>query len=201
MPAFDVPANFAFDTYDELVAAINDWMDRSDLSGFAQQMVALAEARMRRELSPYFNETSATLGVVGGLAALPSGYGTLQRVVYRGSTLNAISAFSDEGGCIPIGYSVEQSSLRIWPAGDYTVTILYRPELPQLSATNTSTELLQRHPDLYFFGSLMFANGYVTDDARAGMFKQLWDEALDSARQYFLRQKYSGPLVPRLRVP
>ena len=52
MPVFDVPANYAFDTYDELAAAINDWLDRSDLTGTAQQMIALCEARLRRELVP-----------------------------------------------------------------------------------------------------------------------------------------------------
>jgi hypothetical protein len=202
MPAFDIPANLAFDTYDGLVSSINDWMDRSDLSGFAQQMIALSEARMRRELTPYFGEKNVAVAVTAGFAPLPTDYGTIRRVVMRGVPLNNIGAYTTE--CSPgvaQGYSVEQSSLRIWPAGDYAVTVLYQPELPQLSAANPATDLLQRQPDLYFYGALMFANGYVADDARAVLFKQLWDEAMDSAKQYFLRQKYPGPLVPRLRVP
>ncbi|MGL5734742.1 MAG: phage adaptor protein, partial [Beijerinckiaceae bacterium] len=75
MPAFDVPANRAFDDYNGLVDAINDWLDRSDLEGVAQQMIALAESNMRRELQPFFLETSASVTTVDGIGAFPTDYG------------------------------------------------------------------------------------------------------------------------------
>jgi hypothetical protein len=202
MPAFSVPANLAFDSYGDLVIALNDWMDRSDLTGSAQAMIALAESRMRRELEPLFSETSVSLTTVDGIAALPTDHSTIVRVIYNGQTLPQYSAM---GGTLvptvyaqPYGYTLEANGLRLWPAGDFTVTVLYQPKLPALSEAAPTNELLSRHPDLYFFGAMMFANGYLANDERAANFAALWEGALDSAKSYFVRQKFAGPLVPRV---
>jgi hypothetical protein len=98
----------------------------------------------------------------------------------------------------PLAYTIEAGNLRLWPSGDFTVSILYQPTLPQLSEASPTNTLLDKHPDLYFFGALMFATGYLANDERAAMFKALWDEAIESAKQYFTRQRFGGPLVPRV---
>lgn len=202
MPAFSVPQNLAFDSYGDLVEAINDWMDRADLTGAAQGMIALAESRMRRELTPYFSEVSANVTSVDGVAALPSDFGTLNRVIYDGQALPQLSVSGathvPTDYSRPYAYTIEASGLRLWPNGDYTVTLLYQPELSQLSEATPSNTLLDKHPDLYFFGSLLFAHGYLADDSRAATFKALWDEALESAKAYFARQRFAGQLVPRV---
>ena len=203
MPAISVPANLAFDSYDELVAGINDWLDRSDLTGVAQQMISLCESRLRRELVPAFAQTSASIITAStGLGALPSDFGTANRVISGRYTLPNIAG---AGGVTvptdyttPYAYSIEQGQLRIWPAVIATVTLLYQPLLPQLTAASPTNTLLSKHPDLYFFGALMFANGYVANDARAGTFKALWDEALMEAKAYFTRQHFSGEMTPRV---
>lgn len=202
MPAFSVPQNLAFDSYGDLVDAINDWMDRSDLKGSAQGMIALAESRMRRELAPHFSEVSASVTAASGIALLPSDYGTLNRVMYNGQT---VPQHSPAGGTLvsttysqPQGYTIEANTLRLWPAGKFTVTLLYQPVLPQLSEATPSNTLLDNHPDLYFFGAMMFANGYLANDERAATFAALWSGAIESAKSYFVRQKFGGPLVPRV---
>jgi hypothetical protein len=201
MPAFDVPSNLAFDSYSGLVGAINDWLDRSDLDGAAQQMVALAESKMRRELRPFFIETSASVTTVDGVGSLPSNYGTLTRVLYDGRALpqyGATAAPHLTTGSVPWAYSLEGGGLRLWPEGDFTVTLLYQPTVPQLSASNPSSDLLDAHPDLYLFGSLMFAEGYLANDNRAALFKALFDEAIADTKVYLTRQQFAGPLVPRV---
>jgi hypothetical protein len=45
---------------------------------------------------------------------------------------------------------------------------------------------------------MLFAEGYVANDSRAALFKGLWDETLASVQNYFTRQKFGGPLVPRV---
>lgn len=199
MPAFSVPANLAFDSYTDLVAAISDWLNRSDLTGSAQSMIALAEARMRRELVPHFSEVSTSVTSVDGVAALPADYGTLNRVTYSSTALPQVSpaaALGTGSGTVPVAYTLEAGGLRLWPSGDYTVTLLYQPLLPQLSEANPTNTLLDNHPDLYFYGAMLFAEGYVANDTRAGLFKGLWDEALAEVKQFMLRQRYAGPLVP-----
>ena len=203
MPAITVPANLAFDSYDELVAGINDWLDRLDLTGVAQQMISLCESRLRRNLVPAFAQTSASIITAStGLGALPSDFGTANRVLYGNYTLPNISAAGagtiDTSMTIPSAYSIEQAQIKLWPAVTATITLLYQPSLPQLTAASPTNTLLSKHPDLYFFGALMFANGYVANDPRAGTFKALWDEALMEAKRYFTRQHFSGEMTPRV---
>lgn len=202
MTAFVVPANLAFDSYSELVAAINDWLDRADLTGVAQQMIALCEARLRRLLVPYFSETSATIVTdASGVGGLPSDYGTANRVRYSTYTLPNVSSVAGANigpGTSPVAYSIEGGSLKLWPEGAYTVTLLYQPLLPQLSDGSPTNDLLSAHPDMYFFGSLMFANGYLANDQRAALFKSLWDEAIDECKRYLTRQRQGCEMTPRL---
>lgn len=201
MPAFSVPANLAFDDYTDLTAAIQDWMDRGDLTGSVQAMIALAEARMRRELAPLYSETTASVVVTDGLGALPSDFSTLTRVMYDTRVLPAYSphigayvATSSE----PLAYSIEANQIRLWPETDATVVLLYQPTLPALGEDTPTNDLLSLHPDAYFFGAMVFAEGYVANDQRAATFKALWDECLDEMKAYLVRQKFAGPLVPRV---
>ena len=199
---FDVRASYALDEYADLVAAINDWLDRDDIEGAAQQMIALAEARMRRELAPYFSETTDAVTTSGGIGPFPSDFGTLIRVVYGTRTLPQLSAAAalnmPTDYSEPYGYTIEAGAIRLWPALDTSITVLYQQQLASLSEATPTNALLTAHPDLYFYGSLMFAHGYEANDERAGLFKGLWDEALASAKAYLMRQRFAGPLVPRV---
>lgn len=192
MTAFSVPANLAFDDYDSLSAFIQDWMNRNDLEGSVESMVALTEARMRRELQPLFSETSASVTASSGVAALPSDCDTVRSVFYGSLPLREVSPDAGRDyveGDSPAAYSLEAGGIYLWPANDVTVTVLYQPKLQRLSSAAPTNTLLDEHPDLYFYGAMMFAEGYVANDPRAALFKQLWDEALDSAKRFFLRQR------------
>lgn len=192
----------AFANYTDLVASINDWLDRSDLTGAAPDMIALAESRMRRELSPLFAERSADLtSLATGIAAVPADFGTLDRVIYDGATLNQLGevpAANLGTGTVPLAYTIEANAIRLWPAGAYDITILYHPVLSFLTVANPTTVLLDSHPDLYFHGAMLYAHGYVKDDPRAAQFKALWDEALEEAKRYFTRQVFSTSLKPQV---
>lgn len=204
MTAFFVPANNAFDTYDELVAAINDWMDRADLTGVAGQMIALAEARIRRALDGYFDETATDIECTDGVGALPDDYGFARGVVYDGYVLPQYSQTIGNlvaEGSIPQAWSVEGGSLRIWPATTATVSLLYQPTLSALTETTQTNTVLDRHPDVYFYGAMLFAEGYLSNDERAATFKNLFDEALAETKDYLTRQRFGGPLIPRLSAP
>ena len=203
MPAFAVPANLAFDSYTALIAAVSDWMDRDDLTGSAPQMIALAEAKMARELEPMFSEKSGSVVSVAGATSLPADCGIMRTAVYNSRVVPQIAPSQGviiAQGSSPLAYSLEANLIKFWPAGAYTVSILYQPRLPKLSNANATNDLLQQHPDLYFFGAMMFAEGYEANDSRAALFSTLFDRAIESTRQYLTRQRYSGPMVPRVAV-
>lgn len=200
MTAFNIDANEAFDNYDELVAAINDWMDRADLTGVAPQMIALAEDEMRIELEPYFLEASTTLTTdSSGYAALPSDAKRVVRVIYNNQVLPNWGSHTPDRehvGSTPRGYTMERGGIRIWPGGVVTLIVLYQPLLPRLSNGNPTNNLLDLFPSLYFYGAMVFAHGYVEDDARAARFRQMFDMMLAKVANYYRRQRRSGPLKP-----
>jgi hypothetical protein len=203
MTTFTVPANLAFDSYASLSSAIADWLDRSDLSGVAPQLIALAEAKISRKLVPLLSETTVNLTAdVNGVIVLPADYGTLS--VVRFGTQRALpqvtasKALELRANTEPFAYSLEADVLRLWPICQQTVTLIYQPKLPQLSTSQPTNFLLDTYPDVYFFGAMLFAEGYLANDNRAALFKGLFEEALEEARQFLIRQRYAGPLVPRL---
>jgi len=202
MTAFSVPVNLAFDNYTELTDAIADWMNRSDLSGSVQSMVALCEARLRRELQPLFGETTGSVAVVDGTGALPAGCDIIRHVAYDGAVIPCVSPYEGRliaAGSTPTGYSIEGNSIYLWPSCDATVALTYQSKLVGLSEANPTNDMLSEHPDLYFYGSMLFAEGYVANDVRASLFKQLWDEAITETKRFLMRQIFGGPLVPRVQ--
>lgn len=205
MPAFAVPDNLAFDSYGDLVIAIEDWMNRSDLSGSVQAMIALAESRMRRKLDPVFTETTATLSTTGGVAALPTDCGTVNRVVYnyynipRWSGYDTAAIADDNYSTNPFAYTIEANALRVWPPINVALTVYYQPVLASLSESAPTNPILSKFPDLYFFGAMLFAEGYVANDERSAKFKALFDEAIDEVATYLTRQRYTGRLVPKIQ--
>lgn len=205
MTIFAVPANLAFDSYGALISALNDWMDRTDLAGVAPQMIALTEARLRRKLAPYYNETTTTLTTSGGVVDLPTDCAKVVRVIYdhdtlpRYSSLNVSDMDYDTSAVHPYAYTIEAAQIRLWPAVSASITVIYQASFPALSEAQQSNDILDQHPDVYFFGAILFAEGYVANDARAATFKGLFDEALEEAIAYLESQRYTGPLAPRLR--
>jgi hypothetical protein len=203
MPAFSVPVNLAFDSYTDLVTAVQDWLDRSDLSGSVQAMIALAEARMRRELNPLLMETSVTAVASNGVAALPSDCDVIRFISYNGGELRVVSP--QHGRQMPEGEepraaTIEANGIYLWPANDVAVTVTYQPKLSSLSESNPTNWLLSEHPDLYFFGTMLFAEGYLANDERAGLFKGLWDEALAEVKAFLGRQRRVLVRIPNPAV-
>ena len=203
MVAFNVQPDVAFDSFDGLVAGVNEWMDREDLTGNVPQFIALLEDDMIVRLSPLFNETTTSVMATDGQGALPSDLGRIVRVSYRTGQRErflpqqtASMGFEVLDDTEPSAYSIESGELRLWPQVSATVTIVYQPDLQRLTSTTQTNDLLLKFPSLYFFGALMFANGFVADDQRAVNYKAMYEEAMDRVIRYFTRQKWAGPLVP-----
>lgn len=187
--------------YASLVDNISEWMDRADLSGQVDNLIQLCEARLRRELNPLFAETAATVTTSAGYGALPADCDVIRLVTYDGGELQQVSPvhgrqFPESDA--PRGFSLEAAGIRIWPSNDVTVTVLYKPKLTAITSGNTTGALLTQHPDLYLFGSLMFAEGFTQNDARAAQFEMLWTGALEEVKAFLARQRR---VSTRLRSP
>lgn len=201
MPAFYVPENLAFDNYDALIAALNDWLDRDDLTNAAPTMIARAEDDMILGLEPSFLDKSATVTCSGGVGALPTDYGTGVAVIYNGRHIPQVSPEMGReyvAGSTPVAFTIESAVIRLWPETDASVTLLYRPRLVRLSDANASNELLSRFPSLYFDGAIAKAGEYIRDPEVISFATASFRDMLKRASRYFTNQRYAGPLVPRV---
>ena len=95
---------------------------------------------------------------------------------------------SDLAGVIPDFIALAENRMRADLAGYLAATM---GELPALSDTNTSNEILERSPSLYLYGSLSQAAAYAAADERVGM----WDAMYRSAVTDLLSQDWAGPMT------
>ena len=181
----------ALTTYDELKAAIADWLNRTDLTGRIPDFIALTEASLNRDLRTREMVTVATLTTTAGDTTLDLDADiaeirnvvvqTNPKVVLRAlpiQTLDERYALAVSGK--PLAYAVRGTELKLGPAPDavYGVELTYYAKIAALSAENASNWVLDAHPDLYLYGALVQAEPFLGDDARIQVWAELYGRAL-----------------------
>ena len=196
----------AITTYDELRAGVAGWLARDDLADAVPDFIALAEARINRLIRTREMETRATAATTAGNAylALPEGFGGVRYVKLTSTDpaaqlrfatptqIDQMWAGSQTGQ--PRVYAIVGDSFRLAPTPDatYTVEIAFSRKVPARSASNPSNWLLAAHPDLYLYGALVAAEGYLGNDARLPGWKALLDEALTELENQDAMDRWSG---------
>jgi hypothetical protein len=210
----------AINTYATLLTAVENWLARSDtaLTDRIPEFIALFEAKMNRELRCNQMETRAyttadTTDNEPEFVTLPSDFQTMRRVRlssvtgkprltflagqqaddYRYSTANATGQ--------PIYFTIfgDEMELLPTPDSDYTIEMVYRANIPALTAVNTTNWLLTLAPDLYLYGALMEASAYTAQDERVPVWYQAYQYALDGVNRLGIDQAYNaGPLEVRM---
>jgi hypothetical protein len=196
----------AISTYAELQTAVQNFLGRTDISGDrTKEFIAMAEARMSRELESRSQEKRATstLEVGTDFYALPTDLRTIRSVKLNTSpvvtlvyhTPNSLtSTFTSTGNGRPQAYTVIGDEIRYQPTPDsaYTSEITYIDGLTALSDSATSNTVLTRHPDAYLYGSLSAAAIYFGDDTRLSNFEALFKRAIDEINTDEERSKTGG---------
>jgi hypothetical protein len=174
-------------TYSDLQTAIANWIARADLATNIPDFIALFESAASRRLRLRQQESIATLAPSSGVATLPADYLAWRRVTWSGqfpreleyvhpSYLHALYPTLPAG--TPRLFTIEGGTLTVAPASDTALTFDYFQKLPALSSTTTSNWLLAAAPDLYLFGALAEAHGFVKDTESLALWKSRRDELL-----------------------
>jgi hypothetical protein len=174
-------------TYSDLQSAVANWIARADLAASIPDFIALFESAASRRLRLRQQESAATLTPSSGVAALPADYLAWRRVTWSGqfpreleyvhpSYLHALYPTLPAG--TPRLFTIEGGTLTVAPASDTALTFDYFQKLPALSSTTTSNWLLAAAPDLYLFGALAEAHGFVKDTESLALWKSRRDELL-----------------------
>lgn len=189
--------------YTDLLTDVSDTLDRTDVSTRLPRWIKLVEARLNRLLSDPDMEVSTTL--TGNGASLPADYGEMVSIGTADN--NRLTAMTNEeyAAILPQSgisryYTIRERKVYYVP-GSANVTMIYRRSIPALNNTTQTTNwLLDRAPDLYFYGVLLQAEAWQVNNDQASGWKGLWDEAIAELRADGQRRKWgAGPIAARIR--
>ena len=179
----------ALSTYDELQAAVADWLAREDLETQIIDFITIGEARINRELRVREMIETVTDTVSTQELAVPADFiETLQFKInsdtpspleYRPVEDMERRTASETSG-VPVAFSVVGTNFRLFPTpdGEYTYTLEYYKKVPALTADNQTNWLLSKAPDVYLYAALCEGAKFLMDDARIGY----WDGLFRAAK-------------------
>lgn len=184
----------AISTYEELKAAVANWLIRSDLSARTPEFIALAETQMNRVLRVRRMVARATATISDAYSALPTNY--LETISIRladgadlwildpapQAVIDQYETTTDTGQ--PRFFDVVGDEFRYYPAPDkaYTATLTYYAKLPALGDTTATNWLLTDNPDAYLFGALKEAGPYLRDPDAIAAYSAKYDAAVAEIR-------------------
>lgn len=191
----------ALDTYAALQTSIAGFLNRADLSAVIPDFITLAEAQILRRLMKAWNDghmlprkmvsLNAAFSITGELVNVPTDFLGLL-AMYIPATPVKLRYVKPEtlahekarkGAVIanntPAIFTVVNAQFQFLPVPDatYTATLIYWQKFGALSSG--VNWILQDHPDVYLYGSLMQSAPYLVDDGRMTVWGTLFNQALD----------------------
>ena len=163
----------ALDSFSNLKAAVQNWMDRSDVAGQAEDFITLAEGHFNLELRTREMVTESTGNTpTSGAITLPTDFLQTVRVVADTSPPRELSYIPpqvasrnyDNTAGLPSEYTIIGSSLKTYPLSTQDIDLVYYQSIPALTDSNTSNWLLAKYPNLYLTACLMEAARYFRDE-------------------------------------
>ena len=191
----------AIGTYAELQTAVANWLDRDDLTDRIPEFIALAEAKMNRNLRISLMENVSTaITMVGGTRdySLPTGFTGMKEFHLTTSPITPLSYITPEmmnrmwagsNTGRPKAFTLFSDAgtrkIRVGPSPDsaYTTSMLFLKKIDNLSVSNPTEAMLTENPDVYLYGALLEAEPFLMNDARvqlwAGMLQQVAKDLQD----------------------
>lgn len=195
----------ALSNYTDLQAAVASWLHRADLTANIPDFIALAEARIARDLRLRSQVTSANIITVANQrsASLPTGWLEFENVTITGTPDQQLTYVNiqyldtkypgngDTGK--PVVHSIEGQSILMGPTPDaaYTISTLYYKRWDALATVSTNW-LLTNHPNIYLFATLAEAAPFLMDDARAVMWETKYASDVRALENSDMAGQFSG---------
>ncbi len=193
----------AISNYSELKTSIANFLARTDLTDQIPNFILLAEARLSRDLETRGQEKRAQSALTTGdeFLTLPTDMREVRFIKLLTSPSTVLeyksphvldSEFSGNTNGKPQAYSIVGSELKLRPIPDesYNVEIIYIGSLQALSDSNTTNDMLTRHPDAYLMGSLVEAYLYLMDQNSATIYDQKFSRIIEEIRTDEQRSHY-----------
>lgn len=168
-------------------------------------LITMGEARLSRDLRIQPMAVTKTAELAADSLVLPSDYLEM-RTITSGTTpapMQYVSPYEREriklssSNAFQGIYTIAGNAiLFVGPmsptdTNPRTVTMTYYAKIPDFAATNTSW-LADNYLDLYTYAVLRHTSSYLRDDERVALWKNEYDETLQSVMDAEARQRYAG---------
>jgi len=201
----------AINTYATLQTAVANWLKRDNLTTLIPDFISLAEADINRNvrtrnqevretftLSTEYTDLTTLTNDILEMRNIQLNTDPVAFLEYRTPfQLDQESPYAAVGR--PVYYTIHGDDLQVKPVPDasYTAEASFYAPFAALSVSSTNW-LLTNHPDIYLYGSLVAAEGYVVNDARMVTWATLYKRAIDDLNKQEKKARYSGsPLIQR----
>lgn len=198
-------------TFSALKTEIADYLDRDDLSdAVLAGFIAKCESRLRFDVRHWRmqNRATTTVSAADQYIELPADWIETISVRINGDpvALSSVDTIDDKRAANsttgqPSLYAIAENALHLYPSADaeYTMEIVYLQSIPALSDVTTTNWLLDYHPDIYLYGSLVHTAAYLQEDERIVTWAKLYDGAVTKLNNESEQAKWSGSGL-RLKV-
>jgi hypothetical protein len=194
----------ALSTYAELQTSIAAWSYRTDLATIIPDFIALTESDMQIRCKLMEFESSVTLNVVAGIAAIPADFkghraaylNGNQKTPLRYVTPERFDVVSNNSGP-GLWFTITDDTFKMAPMSDGTVVLTYHAKFTPLSGTNASNSILANYPDAYLYGSLIQMARYTKDTEAMQTTMPMYEAVIQRINKDNQDRKYPGPLVVR----
>jgi hypothetical protein len=178
--------------YSDLLSRVTRALKDTSLEDQVPTWISLAEARFNRLLYPLNDETTAT-STAAATVALPSDFKAMRSLHIEDDPSSVLAQLSPDDFRVkyldastgkPVDYAIVGGSLLLGPEPDesYTLTLTYVKGITALTSGNPTNWLIEAHPDLYYFGVLMYAELDGWNDERAHDFDGAVDRIIGEIR-------------------
>lgn len=183
----------AITSFSELKTAVGNWVVPAPATARIPEFIALAEATLNRTLLCRQMDAVATVTITDGIGAVPAGFRQVRSFALTASPYTRltpmpadfIASLDPSVGGTPQCYDRVGSNFIFWPPSSSSATLRYRKALTPLSDAAPTNWLLEEHPDIYLFSTLLHADLYDVDQERLSN----WTAGLDTAVSQLLDQE------------
>ena len=198
----------AITTYAELQTATANWLDRTDLTARIPEFIELAEANFNRVIrQPDMIAKDDSFSIAGRYTTLPTDTLEIVRIVVDLTPVIVLEYMTPEEISerrivrtatgkpyyfTTIGGSTNQLEVLPSPDSTYTSSIVYYTRIAALTDSATTNWLLDSHPDIYLFGTLVEAEPYLKNDERMPMWTARLDKALNALGLQGQRERHTA---------
>lgn len=192
--------------YTELQASALDWMTRAGQTGQVVDWIALAEARLNRQLGAVETDAAIT-GVSGSRTIDISSISMVQPIALYLAEVGSDEVFVTPKADGTFPYLDDTGRPRVWALDGanidfdrvldaaYPFRLRYRQRFNL--ATSPTNWLLTNHPDVYLAATLMWGAGYNEDWSNGSIWKGILEQAIPEIKNTIAQSKRSVSTVDR----